>query len=90
MNKGELINGIAGKSKLTKKDSEIALNALIDVIGETLKSGDKITLVGFGTFEVRERAERVGRNPQTKEEIKIPASKAPAFKAGKELKEAVK
>lgn len=89
MNKTELVTKIAKKSGLTKKDSEKALNAFIDVIQEVLKQGDKVQLVGFGTFEVRERAERKGRNPQTGEEITIAATKAPAFKAGAELKKAV-
>ena len=89
MNKAELISAVAEKSELTKKDAEKAVNALVSVIGETLATNDKVQLVGFGTFEVRERAERKGRNPQTKEEITIPASKAPVFKAGKALKDAV-
>ena len=89
MNKTELIDQIAEKSGLTKKDSEAALNATIEAITSALAGGDKISLVGFGTFEVKERAARIGRNPKTKEEIQIPASKAPAFKAGKQLKDAV-
>lgn len=89
MNKTDLINSIAAKSGLSKKNSELALNATIGSIEDALKSGDKVTLVGFGTFEVRRRAERKGRNPQTKEEITIPASNAPVFKAGKGLKEKV-
>ncbi len=89
MNKSDLINSIATKSGLNKKNSEAALNAFISSVEETLKVGDKVTLVGFGTFEVRERAARKGRNPQTKEEITIPASKAPVFKAGKGLKDNV-
>ncbi|ACL76754.1 HU family DNA-binding protein [Ruminiclostridium cellulolyticum] len=89
MNKSDLINSIATKSGLNKKNSEAALNAFISSVEETLKAGDKVTLVGFGTFEVRERAARKGRNPQTKEEITIPASKAPVFKAGKGLKDNV-
>ncbi|SMB86435.1 bacterial nucleoid protein Hbs [Desulfonispora thiosulfatigenes DSM 11270] len=89
MNKTELISSVAEKSGLTKKDAEKAVNAFFTSIEETLKSGEKVQLVGFGTFEVRERKERVGRNPQTNEEIKIPAAKVPAFKAGKNLKEAV-
>lgn len=88
MNKTDLINLIASKSGLTKKDSESALNAFTASVEETLSTGEKITLVGFGTFEVKQRAERKGRNPQTKEEILIPAAKAPVFKAGKSLKEA--
>lgn len=86
MNKTDLINSIAAKSGLSKKHSELALNAVIDSIQDALKAGEKVTLVGFGTFEVRKRAERKGRNPQTKEEIIIPASNAPVFKAGKGLK----
>lgn len=89
MNKTELINAIAGKSGLNKKNSEAALNAFVDSVEETLKSGDKVVLVGFGTFEVRKRAARKGRNPQTKQEITIPESKAPVFKAGKGLKDIV-
>ena len=89
MNKAELIAAAAEKAGLSKKDSEKVLNAMFDVITEALAQGDKVQLVGFGAFEVRERGERIGRNPQTKEEIKIPASKAPAFKAGKALKDAV-
>ncbi|PYG86675.1 DNA-binding protein HU-beta [Ruminiclostridium sufflavum DSM 19573] len=89
MNKSDLINSIASKSGLNKKNSEAALNAFISSVEDTLKAGDKVTLVGFGTFEVRERAERKGRNPQTKQEITIPASKAPVFKAGKGLKDTV-
>ena len=91
MNKGELITSMATKSGLTKKDSELALSALIQRIEEALASGDKLQLVGFGTFEVRERKERQGRNPQSPTElITIPARKAPVFKAGKQLKDAVK
>ncbi|HHY81191.1 MAG TPA: HU family DNA-binding protein [Clostridiales bacterium] len=89
MNKAELISAVAEKSELTKKDAEKAINALVSVITDALANNDKVQLVGFGTFEVRERAERKGRNPQTKEEIVIPASKAPVFKAGKALKDAV-
>ena len=85
MNKSELIAAIASKTGATKKDAEATLNAFIDVVTETLVKGDKVQLVGFGSFEVRKRAARKGRNPQTKEEIKIPASKAPVFKAGKAL-----
>ncbi len=90
MNKTELIAKIADNSGLSKKDSEKALGAFIDAVGATLKKGDKIQLVGFGTFEVRKRAARKGRNPQTKKEITIPASKVPVFKAGKALKDIVK
>ena len=89
MNKSELIAAMAAKTGETKKDAEAALNAFVSVITETLAKGDKVQLVGFGSFEVRKRAARKGRNPQTKEEIKIPASKAPVFKAGKALKDIV-
>ena len=89
MNKTELIAAIAAKTGETKKDAEATLNAFVDVVTETLVKGDKVQLVGFGSFEVRKRAARKGRNPQTKEEIKIPASKAPVFKAGKALKDLV-
>ena len=89
MNKAELVSKMAEKSELTKKEAEMALNALMESIQEALVSGDKVQLVGFGSFEVRKRAARKGRNPQTKEEIKIPASKAPVFKAGKALKDLV-
>ncbi|MBU3569972.1 HU family DNA-binding protein [Priestia aryabhattai] len=90
MKKAELIDAVATKSELTKQDSKKAVDALFETISTTLAKEEKIQLVGFGTFEVRERAERTGRNPQTGEEMTIPASKAPAFKPGKELKEAVK
>lgn len=90
MNKADLITAIAEKGELTKKDAEKAVNALVSVITEALAANEKVQLVGFGTFEVRERAARKGRNPQTKEEITIPASKAPVFKAGKALKDSVK
>ena len=86
MNKAELIAKIAEESKLTKKAAEAALDAFVV---SALKNGEKVQLVGFGTFEVRQRAARKGRNPQTKAEIKIPASKAPVFKAGKALKDLV-
>ena len=89
MNKTELINAVAETSGLTKKDSEVALNAIQDTIQNAMKSGDKVQLVGFGSFEVRERAPRIGRNPRTKEEVTIPASKAVQFKSGKVLKRAV-
>ena len=85
----DLIDLLAAKHSMTKKDAEAAVNGALDVITESLKGGDKVTLVGFGTFEVRERPERKGRNPQTGEEITIEASKLPAFKAGKALKDAV-
>ena len=90
MKKAELIDAVATKSELTKQDSKKAVDALFETISNTLAKEEKIQLVGFGTFEVRERAERTGRNPQTGEEMTIPASKVPAFKPGKELKEAVK
>ena len=89
MNRSELISSIADKSGLTKKDSEKALAAFVESVEEQLQKGDKIQLVGFGTFEVTERAARTGKNPQTGKEIKIPASKAPKFKAGKALKDLV-
>ncbi len=89
MNKAELIAKIAEESKLTKKAAETALDAFITSVEGALKAGEKVQLVGFGSFEVRKRAARKGRNPQTKAEIKIPASKAPVFKAGKALKELV-
>ena len=89
MNKAELVAAVAAKTGDTKKNSEAAVNALVDVITASLKKGDKVQLVGFGTFEIRKRAARKGRNPQTKQEIKIPASKAPVFKAGKALKDLV-
>ena len=89
MNKAELVAAIAAKTGDTKKGAEASVNAFVDVITEALIEGDKVQLVGFGSFEVRKRAARKGRNPQTKEEIKIPASKAPVFKAGKALKDLV-
>ena len=89
MNKAELIAKIAEESKLTKKAAETALDAFVTSVEGALKKGEKVQLVGFGTFEVRQRAARKGRNPQTKAEIKIPASKAPVFKAGKALKDVV-
>lgn len=89
MNKAELVEAMAKKTGATKKATEESLNALVEEITKALKKGDKVQLVGFGTFEVRKRAARKGRNPQTGEEIKIPASKAPAFKPGKALKEVV-
>ena len=89
MTKVELINAIADQAGLTKKDADAALKATVDAITAALKKGEKVQLVGFGTFEVRARGERTGRNPRTKETITIPASKAPAFKAGKALKDAV-
>ena len=89
MNKADLVAAMAEKAGVSKKDAEASLKAFTDVVAEELKKGEKIQLVGFGTFEVRQRAARKGRNPQTKEEIKIPASKAPVFKAGKALKDLV-
>jgi len=89
MNKAELVAAIAEKTELSKKDSEKALKAFIDVVTEELTKGEKIQLVGFGTFEVADRPARTGRNPQTKEEITIAASKAPKFKAGKALKDVI-
>ncbi len=89
MNKAELIAAMADKTGLSKKDAEAALRAFVEVVTDELKKGEKIQLVGFGTFEVSERAERIGRNPQSGEEIIIPASKNPRFKAGKALKDVV-
>jgi len=89
MNKTELIAAMADQAGLSKKDAEKALKAFTDVVADELKKGGKVQLVGFGTFEVSERAAREGRNPQTKETITIPASKAPRFKAGKALKDAL-
>ena len=89
MNKNELIAAIADKTNLSKKDSEAALTATIEAMTEALAQQEKVQLVGFGSFEVKARAERVGRNPKTKETIRIPASKTPVFKAGKALKDAV-
>lgn len=89
MTKSELVAAIAEKTGLTKKASEEALGAVVDTISDALVKGEKVQLVGFGTFEVRERAERSGINPQTREKITIAATKTPAFKAGSSLKEAV-
>jgi len=89
MNKSEIISSIAQKSDLSKKDAEKALDAFVESIEEALVKGDKVQLVGFGSFEVRERAARKGRNPQTKAEILIQASKAPIFRVGKALKDMV-
>ena len=90
MNKADLVANVAKQTKLTKKDAEAAVNAVVESFEGALKAGDKVQLIGFGTFEVRERKERQGRNPRNPGEvIKIPASKAPVFKAGKSLKEAV-
>lgn len=90
MNKTELVNAIAAKTGLSKKDSDAALAATVEAITEALKAGDKVALIGFGTFEVRERAARTGKNPATGATIEIAACKAPAFKAGRALKDAVK
>ena len=89
MTKVELIAAVAADAGLTKKDAEKAVNGMINAITEALKNGEEVSLVGFGTFEVRERPERKGRNPQTKEPMTIAASKLPSFKAGKALKDAV-
>lgn len=89
MNKTELIATIAEQAEISKKDAEKALKAFVDVVTEQLKAGEKVQLVGFGTFEVSERAAREGRNPQTGKTMKIAACKAPKFKAGKALKDAV-
>lgn len=89
MNKSELIAAVAEKADISKKDADKAVAAVLDAITESLTAGDKVQLVGFGTFEVRARAARTGRNPRTKETIQIAASKLPVFKAGKALKDAV-
>ena len=90
MNKVELVTKMAEKSNLTKKEAALALDAFIESVEEALENKEKVQLVGFGTFETRERAAREGRNPRTKEAITIPASTVPVFKAGKEFKERVK
>ena len=89
MNKAELVAAVAEKSGLSKKDSEKAVNAAFETISAALVKGDKVQLVGFGSFETKERNARIGRNPRTKEEIQIPASRVPTFKAGKALKDVV-
>ena len=89
MNKAELIAAVAEKTGLSKKDTEAVVSASLEVITESLSQGEKVQLVGFGSFETKARAARIGRNPRTKEEIKIPASKLPVFKAGKALKDTV-
>ena len=89
MNKADLINAVAEKTGLSKKDSESAVAAVVDVITESLVQGEKVQLVGFGSFEVKPRAARLGRNPKTKEPIEIPATTVPVFKAGKVLKDIV-
>lgn len=90
MNKTDLVNAVAESSELSKKDASKAVDAVFQTIMDSLKDGEKVQIIGFGNFEVRDRAARKGRNPQTGEEIEIPASKVPAFKAGKALKDAVK
>ena len=89
MNKGEFVGAVADAAEMTKADAERAVEAVFKVVKKTLKAGDTISLVGFGTFSVRKRAARTGRNPRTGEAIKIKASKVPAFKAGKGLKDAI-
>lgn len=89
-NKAELVSEVASKTKLTKKQVANTVDAILDSIQESLAKGEKVQLIGFGTFEVRHRAARKGRNPQTGDEIEIPASEVPAFKPGKALKDAVK
>lgn len=90
MNRKELVEAIAAEAKISKKDADAAVAAFVKTVEDALKAGDKVALVGFGTFEVKERAARTGVNPQTKETIEIAASKVPAFKAGQALKNAVK
>lgn len=90
MNKTELVAAVATKADLSKKDAEAAVKAVLDAVTEALADGEKVALVGFGTFEVKERAARTGKNPRTGEAIEIPASKVPSFKAGTALKNAVK
>ncbi len=89
MNKAELVNAVATQTGLSKKDTEATLNSIVNVITDVLSKKEKVQLIGFGTFETRERAERMGRNPQTGIDIKIPASTVPVFKAGKALKNIV-
>lgn len=89
-NKADLIDGVAAKSGLTKKDATAAVEGLFEVVTDYLAEGERVQVIGFGTFEVRDRAARKGRNPQTGEEIEIAATKVPAFKAGKGLKDSVK
>ncbi len=89
MNKAELISAVAESAGLSKKDSEKAVNATFTAITEALEAGEKVSLVGFGAFDVKDRPARVGRNPRTKEEVEIPASRVPVFKAGKALKDTV-
>lgn len=90
MNKTELIKNVAQNAEISQKEVTVVVQTVVESITNTLAAGEKVQLIGFGTFEVRERAARTGRNPQTGEEMQIAASKVPAFKAGKELKEAVK
>lgn len=90
MNKTELVAAVAAKAELSKKDAEAAVNAVFDSVKDALAEGDKVSLIGFGTFSVKSRAARTGLNPRTKETIEIPESKVPAFKAGSALKDAVK
>ena len=90
MNKTELVSAVAEKAELSKKDADAAVTAVFDVVKEALADGDKVSVVGFGTFAVKERAARTGLNPRTKETIEIPAAKVPSFKAGSALKDAVK
>ena len=89
MNKAELINAVAARTEVSKKETETVIAATLDAITSAMQQGDKVQLVGFGSFEVKNRAERIGRNPKTKEEIKITASKITTFKAGKALKDSV-
>ena len=89
MNKAELINAVAASADVSKKDTEAVITAMLDTITDALKEGDKVQLVGFGSFDVKKRAARIGRNPRTKEEIEIPATVLPVFKAGKLLKDTV-
>jgi DNA-binding protein HU-beta len=89
MNKTDFVNAVAEKASMSKKDAEKALNAVIDVVKDALVAGEKVQLVGFGSFEVRERAARTGHNPRTKEVIQIPASRLPVFRPGKALRNAV-
>ena len=89
MNKAEFINAVAASADVSKKDTEAVISAMLDTITEALRQGDKVQLVGFGSFEVKKRAARIGRNPRTKEEIEIPATVLPVFKAGKLLKDTI-
>lgn len=89
MNKGQFVESVAKKAEISTKQAQAAVNAFIEVVKETLEAGDSVSLIGFGTFLVRDRSARTGRNPRTKEIVQIPAVKIPAFKAGKPLKDAV-